>query len=81
MCPTPITLNFYGTLKIRGESLKKYEGKIDVLYPPKDKIKAEEILYIHMPREKGEARMSQSLHNLFLPYKNKNVKITIEEIK
>jgi hypothetical protein len=60
--------------------MKEYTGKIDVLHSRIHDIKAEEILHIHMSRKKGEGNMAMSLHELFLPYKGKNVKITIDEI-
>ena len=62
--------------------MEKFIGKIDVLHPPEEHdIKAEDILYLHMPRKKEKAQMSLSLQGLFLKYKCKNIKITIEEIK
>jgi len=62
--------------------LEKFVGKIDVKYPPEEHdIKAEDILYLYMPRKKEKAKMSLSLQGLFLKYKGKNIKITIEEIK
>lgn len=74
--------NFLWNVIFRGENLEKFVGKIDVSHPPEEHdIKAEEILYIHMPWKKEEPQMTQSLRGLFHKNKGKNIKITIEEIK